>query len=454
MATKKIIDILPPKEKVKAEKKLNDSKAVVLGIKKEAEKPKREEIKNLQASGGLKNFKFPLPTFSLKKKAVFLLSLVALFGIYFLSTFSSTAKIEIWPKTEEISFDAKLNLDKKIKQFDTLTSSIPAEIIEKEKTVSGNFPASGKIFKETKAEGVITVYNNYSPSYQVLVATTRFVSTEGKVFRTLERVMIPGATYENGKLKAGEINIRVVADQPGKEYNIGPDTFSIPGFAGTDRYTKFYAKSFQPFAGGSSESVSEVTAADLKKAEDTLVQQAKSETENLLKNDLKADSVSSVFNFLEGSIQTEIIEKFSSVKADSEANEFTFQVKAKSKTLLFRKEDIKNFAKNYISDKIPQGKKIYEPNLIIDYSSEFANFDSGTASLILKISVDIYSDIDEKAIKNNISQKSLSEIKLFLSNQPEIENVLVRMWPFWIAEAPKDTNRIDLRINFDSKQKD
>lgn len=458
MATKKIIDIFPPKRTEKVEKKINNSKPVILKIKpavssvKEViEEPELKEEKNFQFFETLKNFKFFISTISLKKKALFLLPLFLLFGMYFLSTLSATAKIEIWPKTEKTSFDAKVSLDKKVKQFDIQTVVIPAEIIEKEKTVSSNFPSSGKISKEAKSGGVITVYNNYSPSYQVLIANTRFVSTEGKVFRILEKVMIPGVISENGKLKAGEINVRVVSDQPGKEYDIGPDTFSIPGFAGTDKYTKFYAKSFQPFIGGFSESASQVTIADLNKAEDVLIQQAKSETENLLKDDLKTDSVSSIFNFLGENIQTEIIEKSSTAKAGSEVNEFNFQIKAKSKTLVFKKEDINSFVKNYISDKIPQGKKIYEPSLKTDYSVESVNFDLGTAQIVLKISADIYFDIDEKAIKNNISQKSLSEIKIFLSSQPEIKNVLVKMWPFWSKRAPKDINKIELKINFDSK---
>lgn len=484
MATKKIIDILPPDKKKKPEAKINKfvsstsspkinkfvssalpskinnlkpavavkKEQVVVRVKKTVEPPPVKQAqaeRKFQIPAGLKNFKFSLPVAFLAKKAIFALPMVMILGVFLISAKFSSATVEIWPRTEKKSFEAKLILDKKVKEYNALVNAIPADIVEKEKTVSSTFPASGKSAKETKAAGIITVYNNYSASYQVLVANTRFVSTEGKIFRTTERIMIPGTTDDGGKMKAGEINIRVVADQPGAEYNIGPDTFSIPGFAGTDRYTKFYAKSFQSFTGGSSESVAEVTAADLNKAEDIITRQAKEEAENLLKSELKAENVSSVFSFLENNIQAEVLEKSPSAQAGAAANEFTFQAKAKAKAIVFKKEDINSFVRNYIADKIPAGKKVYEPSLKIDYSAESINFETGSAQAVLKISIDVYFDIDEKALKNNISQKSLSEIKLFLASQPEISNVLVKMRPFWAGKAPKDINRITLKITFD-----
>lgn len=483
MAREKIIDIRSPqkgnrpliggskKEERNSEKKPVFKKPNFFESKKTAERPNKEikekeiketgpdkqtAIKNNRIAGNqpqsqakLNDFiKFFSLIFSLKKKIIFVLPFFALVGVYFFSVSYSRATVEIWPATEEISFDVTTTLDQKLKKTNFESAAIPAEIIEEEKTVSGNFPATGKVSKETKAEGVITVYNNYSPSYQILVQNTRFVSSEGKVFRALERVMIPGGTYENGKLKAGEINIRVVADSLGEAYNIGPDTFSIPGFAGTDRYTKFYGKSFQAFSGGASATASVVTAADLNNAEGNLIEQAKEEIERELKNTLAADNVASVYDFLETGVETEILEKKSSVKAGDEAQEFTTEVKTVSKTLLFKKEDVRNFAKNYIADKLPEGKKIYDPSLKIEYSQAFADFDFGTARVSLKISSLIYSDIDEKAVKNSISQKSVSEIKIFLSSQPEIKDVVVKMWPFWLARSPEKTERIDIRVSF------
>ena len=82
---------------------------------------------------------------------------------------------------------------------------LPAELLKAKGNLSLSFPASGREKVERKAEGTLTVYNAYSSEPQVLVATTRFLSPGGKMFRLDERVTIPGAKIENGKIVPSKI---------------------------------------------------------------------------------------------------------------------------------------------------------------------------------------------------------------------------------------------------------
>jgi len=100
---------------------------------------------------------------------------------------------------------------------------------------------------EYKATGIITIYNTYSSSPQTLVKTTRFVSEGGKLFRTTKTIVVPGADASSGKIVPGSTTVEVIASEPGNEYNIGPSTFSIPGFKGTPKYLAFYGESFSAF---------------------------------------------------------------------------------------------------------------------------------------------------------------------------------------------------------------
>ncbi|MDP1538634.1 MAG: hypothetical protein Q8M00_01240, partial [bacterium] len=174
-----------------------------------------------------------------KKGLIFSLVFLILLGVFCYFALSK-AEIELWPETEISKLETKLTIDKEVKEPNILGKIIPAQVFQKEKTLVELFQSSGKILKEEKAEGTIRVYNTYSISPQVLIATTRFVSADGKLFRTPVMVTIPGGRYEGGKFIPGEIDIKIIADQPGSEYNIGLSVFAIPGFAGTDRYTKFY----------------------------------------------------------------------------------------------------------------------------------------------------------------------------------------------------------------------
>ncbi len=424
MPIRKVTDILPPKELVFVPQEDREEKAAQI-----------KRISRKKITGG-------------KKGLIFSLVFLILLGVFCYLTLSK-AEIDLWPETEVLNLETELTIGKEVKELNVSAKVIPAQIFQKEKTLTEVFQSSGKVLKEEKAEGILRVYNAYSTLPQVLIATTRFVSADGKVFRTPVTVTVPGGKYEGGKLVPGEIDVKVVAAEAGPEYNIGSSIFSIPGFAGTDRYTKFYGRSFEAMTGGLREEKPVVTKEDLTQAEDLLTKQVKKECEELLKNELQSEGISSKFDYFLGEVKTEIIEKFSLADSGEEIKEFKFQVKARCETLLFQKEDLWNFAKESIIHQIPQGYKLYEESLKTDYSLQTINLDSGEIILSLDISAKIYSEVDVYNFKNALSGKSLLETKLFLENQPKITKVNVRFWPFWVGKVPEDFDKIKVNINID-----
>ena len=45
-----------------------------------------------------------------------------------------------------------------------------------------------------KAQGELTVYNNYSEAPQILIKNTRFQTEDGKIFRIGDSITVPGKT--------------------------------------------------------------------------------------------------------------------------------------------------------------------------------------------------------------------------------------------------------------------
>jgi hypothetical protein len=414
----RVTDILPPQEiKIKERKK-------------EKIYPKKEE-----------KVKIKKPHLR-----VFLISLVSLIvilvglgvsGYYF----SLGVKILIWPKQETLNSQVELTIDKEAKDINIFAKIIPGYLFQEEKTVSQDFPASGKTMKETKAEGIIRIYNNYSTTTQILIATTRFISAEGKLFRSLERVVIPGGKYENGKLQPGYLDIKVRADQPGEEYNIGPSTFSIPGFAGTPKYTGFYGKSFEAMKGGFKGEVVQVTEKDIENAKNAISSTLFEETKKGLK-----EKISSEFILVEDAIKDKILE---TPKVEVSENSFKVEIKGVSEAVVFKKQDLENFAKETILFQKPVDKKLYQESLKADYSLAKTETDSGKTTLNLNISAKIFSEINEEMFKENIVGKTPLQITEFLSIQPQIERVEIKLLPFWARQAPnsKDKIRVELRID-------
>lgn len=424
---KKVFDILPPEEiRQPAEKK--EKKEVFLAEKRKWTLPK-----------------VSLPSFedvTFKKPAIFFLVLI-LIGIF--SYFAlPKAEIVIQPETEISTFEAELTIDEKLSVADFPSSIIPGEFFEVEKQVSEEFSSSGITFKEEKAEGTIRVYNAYSTSSQVLVATTRFVSTEGKLFRSIERVTIPGGHYEGGKLVSGFLDIRVRADQPGEEFNIESSTFSIPGFVGTPRYTYFYGKSFQPMLGGLKKEVPKVTQEDLDQAKNILIKRAEKEGEISLN-----EKISSEFILLEEAREQEILELFSSAQAEETGEKFIFRVKTRFLVLAFKEKLLEDFVEQFISFRIPAGKKVYRKDLKISYTSQSVDLKLGKIILSLTATAKIYSDIDENNLKKALAGKSQNETQLYLENHPQIIKAVIKFWPFWVKKVPQKEEKIKIELRID-----
>jgi len=416
---KKIIDIFSPK---KAEKLPEKIPSLVF---------KKPEFK-------IPFPKITFPKFSLKIGLISLSFFVLIF-LFLLSFTFSKAEIKIWPDVETRNFKAKIIVDKEIKSPDFKNNILPGKIFETEKTVSEEFPASGRVLK--KAEGVIRLYNNFSTQNENWRAETRFVSANGKLFKSKDKIAVPGAQIKNGKIAPSFVDVPVIAAEGGADYNIGPSKFSIVAFRGTPRYTKFYGESFKPMTGGGE--VPQVKKEDLENAEKILIEKAKIESEKALEAKIPTE-----FLFLKEIFETKILEKFSLAQIGTETEKFNFQVRANCTTISFLRQDINNFAKEYISSQIHEDKKLFDEKdgLKIEYSPEkLFSFESGKTTLSLNFSAKIYSEIDLDSLKKGLAGKSLAETKTFLENQPDILRTEVRFSPFWIRNVPKDIKKIEIQ---------
>lgn len=417
LSSQKVFDIIPPEkigEKIQFKKEINRKRDF------------RSEPKRL----------FP------KMFLTFILFLI-MGGIYSYFAFQK-AEIIIWPKTQQVKFEAKITVDSKIDKIDLTANILPGNILSGKQKAVKEFFASGKTVKEIKAEGVIRVYNAYSTSSQVLVATTRFVSADGKLFRSVERVMIPGGTYQGGKLQPGSLDVRVRADQPGKDYNIGPSTFSIPGFAGTVRYTAFYGKSSDPMTGGFRGEAYQIIQQDIDKAENVLKENLLKAVETYLKSRVSEEII-----ILEKAMSKEFSIPVFSVKAGDEKESFVGEGQLSFISLTFKKSDSENFAKEYIASQTSKDQKLDSNSLKINYSIETIDIEKGKMILNLDISAKVYFEILEKDLTEEVAGKQLSEAEEFLTQDPRISKLEINLWPFWVKRVPQagEKVRIEQRID-------
>lgn len=428
----KIFDILPPEKKEKEQ-------LIIVREKKVEEISKGEKPQLL-----IKKPKFKISLSRGKNIFIFVLFILILTGIVF-HFILSKAEIGIWPETETKVIKTKVTVSGGVEEIDLSSNVIPGKMIGVEKTITEEFPSSGKKMLEKKAEGVIRVYNNYNLS-QTLVQGTRFLPPlekfqsplekgENPWFRTQEKIIVPSKGYKD---------VRVSAEAAGENYNIGPSKFSIPGLAGAPQYTFIYGESFEAMTGGIKKEVSQVAESDLESAKKTLEEKALKEIIADLKNKIPSE-----FDFSGEAIQTNILESSSLTLAGAESEKFNFRVKAKAETLTFKKEDLEKFVDEVFLSQISEGQKVYQPTLKVNYSPEKIEPGENKITFNLEISAKVYSEIDQVSLKEGLAGKSMKETKLLLEDQPQVVKTQVQIFPFWLKNIPSNTEKIKIKLNID-----
>lgn len=370
--------------------------------------------------------------------------LVAAIAGYFIIP---SATIALTPKKEIISFSSPITADKNITKVDYALKKIPAQIIRVEKSETKEFIATGAGGSGSKARGTITIYNEFSSAPQTLVATTRFISaTSGKTFRIINSVVVPGAKTENGKIVASLIDAEVIADAGGTDYNISPSDFSIPGFAGTPKYEKFYGKSKTAMSGGSSGGAKTISEDDISNAQKAILSEfAKSQN-----NALDGQVASNLKLFQEAARQEEP-EVIFSASSGTAAEKFIATIKLKSIALVFDEKHMSDLADRLISSYLGDKRRAIENTRQIEYSKIQVNFEKGQMVFTAKISQEAVWKINISDLKEKILGKNEADIRKILGQMQGIANAKISFWPFWVKSMPGQADKIKATIDESEK---
>ncbi|HEY5383195.1 MAG TPA: hypothetical protein VIJ88_01430, partial [Candidatus Paceibacterota bacterium] len=188
-------------------------------------------------------------------------------GGVLLSTLFAGATVTVTPRTATVAVPPTM-----LAGVNAPLGTLSYQIISISRTASTTVTASGSSQVSKIASGVITIYNAYSTSAQPLITNTRFEAPDGKIYRIKSAVVVPGAkAAADGTLTPGTVSATVYADAPGADYNRGQTQFTIPGFQGDPRYTKFYAET-SAISRGFVGAQATVAPADLTAAQNALKQ--------------------------------------------------------------------------------------------------------------------------------------------------------------------------------------
>lgn len=322
---------------------------------------------------------------------------------------------------------------------------LPARVISDEKTFQTKWMATGGAVanENSKARGTIRIYNNFSKESQSLVATTRFETPEGKIFRLLQSVVVPGISEKNGKTEAGMIEALVIADQVGANFNIGPTRFTIPGFKNGPKYEKFSAESLQKFTGGgeaADTTQKTVSLTDKDQAAQKALEEFRSHILTEIQQDLAATEV-----VLTDSIQIEKVSETTIPVVGSTATDFTYEGRYRVKIFVIDEQKVKERIE---SERVNTAGVVLVPKeYTFKYTSLLPKYDAGKIDMTIESTIQFEATIQTETIRQGLLGQDEAGIKEFLKLHPEIERLQVEFTPQLIVSTiPKNPDHVTIEL--------
>lgn len=389
------------------------------------------------------------------KSARYTLWLVAIVSLVFflfaLSYLFSKATVVVNPKMEDVVLNENLSASR-----DGNSDVLPFDLV----VISGE---ENKIIQTTlekdisqKAEGVVMIYNTFSFSPQRLDIDTRLEGSNGKIYKTKTKTTVPGVSKTG---TPGSVEVSIYAGEAGVEYNSLPLDFTIFGFKGTPKYSKFYARSEGEISGGLKgkfPSISETEKISLENELQVallakLFKKAADQTPSgfiLFKDAAFLSTDDSSIDFTQALIDKSLVPGFTS----SKDNMLPIKLGGTLYGLLF---DEQKLTKKIAEDNIENydGSAVHIPNIrdltfslskkdnISFGDARNINFNlSGTAKIVWKFDAD--------SLARELLGKSKKDFSQVLSQYPNIDSALLSISPIWVSSLPGKATDINVIVNY------
>jgi hypothetical protein len=387
---------------------------------KETEKKVEPEVRPIKKSVGL-----------YRKRALFFISLtvILLVAIFYFSF--SKLTITINPSEEVVNNNVLMEVTNTDNNNSISTNiSLGGSVMAIESEAEKIYQSSGKEIIGEEVVGTVKLINNYSKN-QPLVATTRLLSPDDKLFRIKETVNVPANS---------SIEVEVYADEVTKSMAIAPTTFTIPGlWAGLQ--DDIYGKSEEAFT-YRTKTKDYITVSDIENAKEdlknTMIEKVKKEANRMFDNRY----------YILYDIDNTYTSFTTKAVAGDEISEFNLSGKTEVVVVAFLKNEAKQFAQEKLALLVPGNKKLKEfDKSNLSYTLDNYNLKDGTATVKINFSglmtIDDNTNIINRSQLINLNRE---QIRKYLDTFPEIKNYTLDFQPAFVNTAPSLVDRIEIKV--------
>lgn len=326
----------------------------------------------------------------------------------------------------------------------TSETDISVRLLELEHSFQITDTPSGEGTDETgKARGRVRIYNEFSEVSQPLVATTRLETKDGKIFRLVQGIVVPGMSEKGGKREPGMIEATVVADKVGNEYAIAPTKFTIPGFKGGPKYEKFSAESLETFTGGTLSTPTakkKVSTSDIDRARQTTETQAREYVLTEVNKQLRPGEV-----VMTDSLQLTRISETPTPSVGESADTLVYDGRYRAKVFVIDESLVRErIGRERLT---ANGVTLTPRHYDVRYTALLPRYEAGRIDMTIESTAWFQAPLTADELQTALGGLDETGIRVFLEKYPAIERLQVEFHPQWfIKTLPKHPDRLLLEI--------
>ena len=467
----------PAKEEPKSSKKIPVAAAVKVAKKAPAKKPaeddviegepepepeedKKPQTKSEKAVAKMKGAK--IPNFAKYRKfiiagAVVLIVIIA-FSVW-ATTIAPAAKISVKVHTTSQNFTEKVafvNDESKANPKEGILFLEEQTVVKK---AEGDFSATGKVDKGTKATGKVTVtrpkdeeITETNQNFSIPKGATftingkEFVVTDGGSIninvnqQTQNKCSIFKPCYKLKEALSATVN--VVAKENGESYNIAAATKGITSSVKTGNY----AVSSTAMTGGSSKVVTVVSKEDLETASSNLEMPSQNEIREELANQFGTDYI-----FLGNIKQSEAKVTTSPALNEEVGDNITPKIAKEITYSMYavKRESVKTYIETVVSASLGDDtQEIYDAGMDKAFFEAFQNSDNANTAK-LKTTVKTGPRVTDEMVREKSLGYKVGEVQSRLKSIKGVSSVKVDTSYFFVMSVPSDTNKVEVNIEIE-----
>ncbi len=307
---------------------------------------------------------------------------------------------------------------------------VPGEIINSNITSERVYETTGEEKIGEEVVGEVIIYNNYSRN-QPLIATTRLLTPDQKLFRISEGVNVPAG---------GSVRVDVYADTVSPDMAIGPTKMTIPGlWAGLQ--DQIYAENTEPFV-YKSKINHFVRQGDLDLAANDIRDTVKNKLQQEIDWQIRPGD----------GVVYDIDESKSLLKIDAQLGEDLedFRVRAENQAIIvrFSAQKAEELLQAKLAFSLAQEKEIVSfSSENIDYVLDDYDLESGTAKITVRFNgLSRLKENQNFIDKNKLTNLNKEQIKHYLNSFNEIDDFELRFSPSFLKRSPHLSDRIEIIV--------